>query len=173
MAAPVRAKDRAHPVALSANGKQVYAHLMQAPLAASVSTNPHLLHLAEEVILSTSLAGPHVHIEHDMGHSIGRSEVVTTTDVDTVFYARQSKTGGFTRFVKNRQSAPTQYITIKLVRDEDDEYELVSIWVGKDFPEAPDHADATSESTEYWSNHAITYNGQPIISSTLTKVCPY
>lgn len=173
MAAPARAKDRAHPVAHSANGKKVYAHLMQFPLSASVSANPHLLRLAEEILLSTALTGENVHIEHDMGRSIGRSELVATADTDTVFYARQTKAAGFTRFVKNRQADSTSYITIKLTRDDDGEYELVSIWIGKDFPETPDHVEATKASTSYWSSHAVIYNGQPMISSTLTKTCPY
>lgn len=173
MAAPARTKDRAHPVARSHNGKQVYAHLMSEPLASSISSNPHLLRLAEEALLTIELTGASLRIEHDMGRSIGRSELVKTTDADSVFYARQSKTEGFTRFVKNRQAVPTQYMTIKLVCDADDDYELVSIWIGKDYPKGPDHLEATADSADYWANHAVTYNGQSIVSNSLTKTCPY
>ncbi|MGH7241485.1 MAG: hypothetical protein ACREGB_04270 [Candidatus Saccharimonadales bacterium] len=168
-----RQKDRAHPVAVSANGKQVYANLMAMPLAASISSNPHLLRLAEDVILATELKGASMQLEQDMGRSVGRSEIVATTDADVVFYARQSKNAGFTRFVKNRQSASTQFITINLVVDEDGEYEVTNVWVGNSFPAAPDQEDATVESADYWLNHAVIYNGQPMISSTLTKTCPY
>ena len=173
IAASVIAKDHAHPIAHTINGKRVYAHLMQRPLSSSISLNPHLLRLAEEILLSTSISGKSVHIVHDLGRPIGRSELVTTTESDTIFFARQDKNAGFTRFVKNRQTDATQFMTLKLVRDADDEYELLAVWIGKDVPETPDHEDATSDSMGYWSSHAVTYNGQPIISSTLTKVCPY
>jgi hypothetical protein len=143
------------------------------PLAANISTNPHLLRLAEEAIDTTCLTSPVVRLQHDMGRSIGRSELVTTTDADHIFFARQTKTAGFTRFVKNRQSVPTQYVSMLLVRDDEGDYELTNIWIGKIYPPMPDTTEAIDKSSDYWSRHAVVYNGQPIISSTLTKTCPY
>lgn len=166
-------KDHVHLVAVSANGKQVYADLMSKPLSTNISSNPHLLRLAEEVIGLSQLKGAKVQLEYDMGHDIGRSDRIPTTDNDVIFYARETKTSGYTRFVKNRQATPTACITVDLVQDGDDGYEITNVWIGKTFPAPPDHPDATADSAEYWSKHAVIYNGQPIITSTLTKTTPY
>jgi hypothetical protein len=162
-----------HLVATSANGKQVYADLMSKQLASDISSNPHLLRLAENVIGLSTIEGTTAQLEYDMGYDIGRSDRVLTTEKDIIFYARESKTAGFTRFVKNRQATPTGCLTVNLVQDGDGGYEITNVWIGKTFPASPDHADATAKSASYWENHAVIYNGQPIITSTLTKTCPY
>jgi hypothetical protein len=166
-------KTHVHQVAKSANDKQVYADLISKPLANDVSNNPHLLRLAETVISLCHLEGAKVQLEYDMGHDIGRSDRVITTDMDIVFYARESKTAGYTRFVKNRQSKPTGCITINLIQDDVGNYEVTNIWIGKTYPVTPDHAKAKANSQAYWSRHAVIYNGQPLVASTLTKTCPY
>jgi hypothetical protein len=169
----VRQKDRAHVITGSADTPKVYAHLTLMPLAANISANPHLLRLAEEAVDSANLEGPVVRLEHDMGRSIGHSELVATSDADNIFFARQTKTAGFTRFVKNRKSDPTQFLSLLLARDDDGDYELTNIWIGKISPPMPDAPEAIEKSGEYWARHAVIYNGQPIVSSTLTKTCPY
>jgi hypothetical protein len=158
---------------LSANGKQVYADLMSKQLASDISSNPRLLRLAENVIELSTIEGANAQLEYDMGFDIGRSDRVLTSDKDIIFYARESKTSGFTRFVKNRQAKPTGCLTLNLEQDGDGSYEITNIWIGRTFPVTPDHSDATAQSAKYWENHAVIYNGQPIITSTLTKTCPY
>ncbi|MBC7581621.1 hypothetical protein H7097_02000 [Aeromicrobium sp.] len=173
MSDAIRFKDRVHIIGVSANDKRVYANLMNKALASNISGNPHLLRLAEDAVTSSQLKGPVVQIEYDMGRAIGRSDIVETTDADAIFYARQTKAAGFTRFVKNRTASSTEFVTVSMARDDDDEYEITNIWIGKSFPVTPDHADATPLSTEFWATHAVLYNGQPIVSSTLTKTSPY
>lgn len=173
MTAPVRSKDRAHRITKPNDVRQVYAHLTVMPLAAHVSGNPHLLSLAEEAIDASLLSGATVRLQRDMGRTIGRSELVDTKETDTIFFARQSKTSGYTRFVKNRDPEQTMLITLYLIRDDEGDYELTNIWVGEDHPPEPDTYEATGNSLDFWSSHAVVYNGQPIISSTLTKTCPY
>jgi hypothetical protein len=166
-------KRHAHHIGLSANNKRVYANLMSKPLSENVSNNPHLLRFAEEAVAAARLAGEIVQFEHVIDHDIGRSELIETNETDIIFYARQTKTSGYTRFVKNRQSLPTDRITVSLLRDSDGEYEITGIWIGTIFPAAPDHATATDQSADFWSTHAIVYSGQPIISNSLTKSWPY
>jgi len=48
-----------------------------------------------------------------------------------------------------------------------------TVWIGKIYPPMPDTSEATNTSSDYWAHHAVIYNGQPIVSSTLTKTCPY
>ena len=42
-----------------------------------------------------------------------------------------------------------------------------------DYPAAPDAKGANGRSKSYWEDHAVVYNGQHIISSTITKDRPY
>lgn len=168
-----RLKDRAHTVTRSGNNKAVYADLMQMPLAGNISRNPHLLRLVEEALVSIQLTELTVQLEHDMKRSVGYCEVIETADTDIIFYACQTKTSGYTRFVKNRHTDTTQYITMNLSRDEEGDYELTDVWIGKAYPALPEDAYASNDSKSFWSGHAVVYNGQTIISSTVTKDCPY
>lgn len=173
MESSVRTRGHMHLIAISANKKQVYANLTSKPLSTNVSNNPHLLRLAEEAVASAQIKGASMQLEYVIDHAIGQSELIETNPADVIFFARTTKTSGFTRFVKNRQSVPTGSITVSLVQDEDGEYELTNIWIGTTFPPTPDDPAATPESVEFWANHAIVYNGQPLVSSSLTKTSPY
>lgn len=173
MANTVRLKQNCHLIAMSANNKQVYANLMSKSLTASVSGNPHLLRLAEEAVATMTLTGKKVQNEYCLDHPIGRSHLIETKENDAIFFARQTKTGGFTRFVKNRDAVPTDRITVTMIEDEDGAYEITTIWIGRKYPPTPDDPEATAESAAFWADHAVVYNGQPLISSTLTKTSPY
>lgn len=173
MAAGGKLKDHAYAITTSANGKQIYANLMQMPLAGNISRNPHLLRLTEEALESVQLTGPGMQLEHDMGRTVGYSELVDTVDNDAVFYACQTKTSGYTRFVKNGKTEATQRITMVLVCDEDGDYELQNIWIGNAYPPAPGEPGETADSKAFWQNHAVLYNGQSLVSNTVTKTCPY
>lgn len=162
-----------HVIATTANGKEVYAYLIQTPASAQISRQPHLVTLIKEVVGQLHLTAPQVSIEQDMGRTIGYGELLETADNDTIFYAKQTKSGLYTRFVKNKKSKPTSFLSIVLRKDDTDNYELKDVWIGKTFPPLPGDEDATDQSKAYWENHAVIYNGQPILASTQTKDCPY
>jgi len=168
-----RTKDYAHIVARSANGRIVYAELTQTPLASNISRTPHLLRLAEEAVADMELTAADIEISYDMGRSIGYCERIDTNDSDAVFYARQSKTAAFTRFVKNRQTVATQHISMHLQLDSDGNYKLCNVWFGSTYPALPGDVEESSTSKSYWSSHAVVFNGQAVIASTLTRDCPY
>lgn len=157
----------------SKNNKLVYANLTQKPLTTSVARNPHLLKLVATVTASLNLTDDIITISHDMGRSIGYSEVLETREKDTVFYAQTSKLPVYTRFVKQRNAEQTSILTLQLQVDEVGEYRLVDVWIGKEYPPTPSGDATTVQSKEYWSNHAVVYNGQSILASTVTKTCPY
>lgn len=162
-----------HMIAVSANGKDVYTYLIRTEVAAQISRQPHLATLIKEVVSSLRLTGLQVSVEHDMGRTIGYSEMIETRSGDTVFYARQNKAGLYMKFVKNRKADPTSILSIVLERDDDGDYELMNVWIGKMVPDVPGSEKATDKSEAYWADHAIIYNGQPILLSTQTKDCPY
>lgn len=162
-----------HVIATSANNKEVYVYLIQTPASAQISRQPHLATLIKEVVEQLHLTAPQISIEQDMGRTIGYGELLETTTKDTVFYAKQTKSGLYTRFVKNKKSKPTSFLSIVLLKDKAENYELKDVWIGKAFPPLPGDEDATSQSKAYWENHAVIYNGQPILASTQTRDCPY
>jgi hypothetical protein len=162
-----------HFIGTTNNGKEIYANLLQRPLSAQISRNPHLLALVKEAAGSLSPAQATLIVEKDMGRTIGYSEHLVTQENDYIFYARQLKSEAFTRFVKNRKSVATSILTFRLEEDADGNYEITDVWIGKNYPPSPDESDDEALSKEYWSTHAVVFNGQPIMASTVSKECPY
>lgn len=162
-----------HPIATLANSVEVYADLTKPPLSNTIGRNPHVLNLIEEVLEKSAPTTDTAQIEYDMERNVGYTDVVTTDANDTVFYAKQTKDSGFTRFVKNGKTDPTHHLTIILKRDPSGAYEVTNAWIGKFYPAPPDDPDETPESKDFWANHAVVHNGQSLISSTITKDCPY
>lgn len=170
MSAQVKPK---HLIAETANGHEVYANLIQSPLKEHISANPHLLTLVREIVAAENITKPTVMIEKDMGRNIGYSEVLEAKEGDVIFYARMMKTASYTKFVKNRRTVSTTILTIHLQKDENDDYELIDVWIGRNYPPTPDAENAAPDSKAFWDNHALVYNGQAIMASTVTKECPY
>ncbi len=162
-----------HFIAVSANQKKIYVYLIHTAAATQLSRQPHLASLIKEIAGSLELTDSTVTVERDMGRTIGYGEVLETRENDTIFYAKQSKSSAYTRFVKNRKTESTSRLCITLNKDEDGEYELASVRIGEDFPAVPGTKGATDTSKSYWDNHAFVYNGQPILANTQTKDCPY
>lgn len=108
-----------------------------------------------------------------MGHNIGTTEVVSTTDKDSIYYARPLKTEVFSRFAKNRYPQVSNMLTIVAEQDSEGDYEVTDVWIGGNHPAFPGDKAATVDSREYWENHALVPDSQDIQSKTLTRVCPY
>ncbi len=162
-----------HLVTTTTNGVNVYVNLTHSLAGGRISRQPHLLTLLKEILAELKPTETEIYIEHDMGRVIGNSEIVATTDKDSIVYARRPKATTYVRFVKNRQFLPTNYLTIVLHRMDSGDYELVDTWPGHKAPPFPDEEHATKDSKTFWTDHAIVLDGQPIQAGTLTKDCPY
>lgn len=162
-----------HPIGTSRNGKHIYAHLTNSIIAQTLSRQPRLGTLLAEALSGIDLTEPTIHIEHDMGRSVGYAEIVATKPEDTIFYAQQVRTKTYTKFVKNRKAESTQYVSFSLQQDDAGEYEVTWVNIGKASPSTPDQTTATDASSPYWDNHAVVYNGQPLITSSITKTSPF
>lgn len=162
-----------HPLTKSANGKSVYAQLINSAVSEKISREPHLLTLAEELLAEATLEGEHIVYEHDMKRVVSNTEVVETKEGDIVFYAQAKKSPIYTRFVKHRKIEPTSYLTLHLQKDEAGDYELIDIAAGKMIPPKPGEEGADERSLLFWKQHAVVMNGQPILAKTTTKDCPY
>lgn len=162
-----------HTIAVTTNNREIYAYLTQGPLATNVARNPHLLTLVKEVVAPLNLTLPAVTIEQDMGRNIGYSDQLETGEKDAIFYARQTHSAEYTRFVKHRKSDHTSFLSLRLQADDTGGYELTNAWIGKLYPPVPTSEQATEQSKNYWETHAVVFNGQPLLASTITKTCPY
>lgn len=165
--------SKQHIIAHSANGKEVYVYLIQTVAGTQISRQPHLATLIKEVVEPLNLDASQVNIEQDMGRVIGYGELLQTTEKDIIFYAKEAKSNTYTRFIKSKKAKSTSFLSVSLLKDRAGNYELKNVWIGKTFPPFPGAEDETEQSKTYWSDHAVIYNGQSIITSTQTKDCPY
>jgi hypothetical protein len=162
-----------HPIAITQNGIAVYVDLVKSQAAAHIAQQPHLLALVKEVVEQTTTNASEIHLEQNMGRTIGYSIVVETTEKDTVLYARLLRDELYTRFVKNGKPITTQYLSIILRRDSDDSYELYDTWIGRLTPPRPGSEKENAQSKPFWESHAFIFEGQSIQLATTTKECPY
>lgn len=108
-----------------------------------------------------------------MNRTIGYDMIVLTTDSDFVYYARVLKDTVYTRFVKNGKPITTSQISLSLVEDDEHDYELIDLRIGCHAPPFPGDTNETSDSKQFWSNHACILEDQSLQTSTVTKICPY
>jgi len=163
-----------HPITRTRNGNAVYVDLVQSQAATHIAQQPRLFGLVREALQEITAEGPEMRIEKDMGRSIGYNFVVETTEKDTVMYAQFVRDNIYTRFVKNGKPLTTQYLTMILHRDDEDNYELHDTWVGRLSPPRPGSKDENTDSKPYWENHAFILETQQSLQlRTLTKECPY
>jgi len=161
-------------VGVSANDHQVYTNIINSAAGYSFSRQPHLVSLAKDIIESLELTDVVIRMTHDMGRTIGNTNIVTTGDKDTIFYAQRLKRGdSVLRFVKNRSMEPSSELSIVLRKDGDGDYELTDVWIGPACPAFPGSADEGEDSKVYWQTHALTADSESISSQSVTSVCPY
>ncbi len=152
---------------------QVYVNLINSSAGQYLSRQPYVLNLIKEVLGTVKLTSAQVSIEHDMGRVIGNTDIVETSEKDTIFYAQQNKRKVFTRFAKNRYPSPSRHLTIIIQKDSEGNYEVHDTWIGPCSPPFPGDENETNKSKLYWQNHALVQDAQAVQSKTITKECPY
>lgn len=110
----------------------------------------------------------------DLGRVIGHTTCVETGPEDEVVYALREKRRGLTRFVKNRASVPARHLTVVLKRrEEDQQYVLITAFVGQPAEPEPWDAKATDASRQFWATHALVAGSEPVVEGTTTTECPW
>lgn len=160
-------------IGVSANDHQVYINIINSAAGRCFSRQPHLVGLAKGVVESLELTGSTLRVTHDLGRTIGNTNIVATRDVDQIFYAQRLKQSEVLRFVKNRSMEPSSELSIVLHKDSEGNYELTDVWVGPACPSFPGAADESKDSKMYWQTHALTADSESISSQSVTSVCPY
>lgn len=154
-------------------GYEVYIDLITSSAGHYVSRQPHVINLIKEVVTPMNLTNSSLTIMHDMGRVIGNSNIVETTEKDTIYYALPFKKKVFGRYAKNRNPSPSSHLTILLSKDAEGNYEVHDTWVGPYTPPFPGDERMTAKSKPYWETHALAQDEHTIQSKSITKVCPY
>ena len=152
---------------------EIYVNLISSSAGHYLSRRPYVLNLIQELMTSQELAGARIIIEHDMGRNIGTTDIVSTSNDDTIYYAQPIKTEAYSRFAKNRYPQPSKMLTVIVEQDVDGNYEVSDTWIGSYCPAFPGAENETDESKAYWQTHALVHDAQNIQSKSITKDCPY
>lgn len=151
----------------------IYINLISSPAGHYLSRRPYIIGLIKELFSSKELSGKRIIIEQDMGREIGRTDIVPTSEKDTIYYAQPIKSDVFSRFAKNRFPQVSSILTVVAIQDNDGNYEVSDTWIGANHPAFPGDNFATKESKTFWQSHALVQDALAIQSKTITKTCPY
>lgn len=154
-------------------GRKVYVNLISSSAGHYASRYPQVINLMKEALSSAKLDGPAVTVEKDMGRVIGNTDIVKTTEKDTIYYAQPIKQTVFSRIARNRLPAPSRKLTMHLKLDKAGNYEIADAWIGPSSPPFPGDKHETANSKAYWQTHALVQDAQRVQSQSITKVCPY
>lgn len=160
-------------ISQSETGYEIYINLISSSAGRYLSRHPHVINLIKELLVPMNLKGDHMIIERDMGRVIGNTDIVETSEKDTIYYAQPNKIKVYSRFAKNRFSQPSNILTVIVEKDADGNYEVIDTWIGPSSPPFPGDDKETENSKLYWHNHALVHDAQAIQSKTITKYCPY
>jgi hypothetical protein len=160
-------------IAESERGYEIYVNLISSSAGRYLSRRPYIINLIKEVLTPLKLREARVIVERDMGRNIGNTDIITTSDADSIYYAQPIKTETFSRFAKNRYPQPSHTLTIIVERDTTGNYEVRDTWIGPSAPPFPGDEHETADSKTYWETHALAHDAQPIRSRSITKNCPY
>src|SRR5579871_3377916 len=86
----------------SGGGYSVYVNLISSSAGHYLSRRPYVISLIKELLSAKQLRGQRIVIEQNMGRAIGMTDVVATSEKDSIYYAQPIKSEVFSRFAKNR-----------------------------------------------------------------------
>jgi hypothetical protein len=151
----------------------VYINMISSNAGHYLSRRPYVINLIKEALLNKPLNGDKICIEIDMGRAIGNTDIVSTEEKDTIYYAKPLKINTYYRFAKNKYPHPSRKLSLILKKDEESNYEIQDAWIGPLKPPFPGDDNESSNSKPYWQNHALVHDAKIIQTKTITKNCPY
>jgi hypothetical protein len=155
------------------DGYYIYVNSISSSAGHYLSRRPYVYALIKELLSTHKLRGDRIIIEQNMGRDIGTTDIVSTTEKDTIYYAQPIKSEVFSRFAKNRYPQVSNMLTVVIDRDNEGNYEVSDAWIGGNHPSFPGDQFATADSKSYWKTHALVQDAQVIQPKSLTKICPY
>lgn len=159
-------------LAKTKNGFEVYVDMKLSHATTHFAHHPKLIDAVKKAISFVEPKEEVFRIEIDMKEEIGTTDLIQTTDKDEIVYAKRPLRAQYSRFVKNKNSRPTSWITIDLRKD-GNAYNLYTSFVGRLTPSFPGGNYLPEQSREFWSNYALVWETQEIVPGTETKKCPW
>lgn len=160
----------------SKNGIGVFYDPEDSHTATHFKDAPGLRDVVVEYLSNKDLKGGLIAEDVDMGRTIGMSDVVPVAQSDEIVYAMRSKRKdqGYVPVTKSQTSKPCSLLSVYLIRQDPETYELSSAWIGEyDSPNFPQMDNATDDSEPYWRKHAFAWGSQEIIPGTERADCPW
>jgi len=157
---------------VSKNGLNVYYDPVGSHAATHFHDTLNLKLLVVGLIEVTTLSKDMEYIQHDFGHTIGKTDLLETTDQDTVVYAKRMNRDNYSRFIMNRGPVDSSILTIILYKH-DSFYMLKSAYIGIKVPSFPTAPTASNESVPFWMKHALAWGTQAIQPGTETDKWPW
>ena len=140
---------------LDDNNTHVAYHLLE---------TPDLIDLVIEALSSINTDGrDEVVVERDMGRVVGTTNLAETSDQDEIIYAKRKGRDTYSRFVKNRDVIPTQYIVVVL-RKTVDGYLLWTAMCGRLLPQ-----DAYDKNSKWSKMHAMVFDEHLVQKDTIRE----
>ncbi|HUD03281.1 MAG TPA: hypothetical protein VMR51_00595 [Patescibacteria group bacterium] len=161
---------------LSKNKKRIYYDSVNSHASTHFADTLGLRELVIEVLENRDLDNDNLEFDVDMGRPIGTSDVLETNESDEIVYAirKNRSEQGYVPFTKSRSAQPSTNLSVALVANTDETYQLSSVWIGTwDDPPFPQQPHATLESKPYWSTHAFVWGSQEIEPNSELKSCPW
>ena len=137
--------------------------------------HPAVVPLLAEALSKINLSEQFAVVQVDFDHTVGDTTCLVTSARDEIVYAKRPKRFGLSRFVKNRQPEPSNSVVCILMKaqDEVNTYVLITAFVGTKPEPEPWDRNATPNSKEFWSTHALVWGSEPIIPGTETSISPW
>jgi hypothetical protein len=126
------------------------------------------------VLAQTNLEGDRMLFEHDMGRTIGTTDLVENDEGDEIVYAKRLNRDIYTAFNKTKRPQPTALVAVCVNKIDDTRYELFTAWTGSaNSPSFPGDENEIPESKPYWTKHSLAWGTQAIQPGTETSDCPW
>jgi hypothetical protein len=156
----------------SKNGVEVYVDTEASHASTHFAHSPMLREFAQKFVSEIGVEGDLIRLDKDMGEVVGMTDLIETSEGDDIVYAMRPLRSAYSRFVKNKQPAPTNWVTID-IRKKGNDYFLYTAFVGRLTPSFPGGEYLPEQSREFWSKHALALDSQDIVPGTETTKCPW
>jgi hypothetical protein len=106
----------------------------------------------------------------DFGKTIGFTSLIETREGDEIIYAQREGRKGLSRFVKNRDSEPTSFLTVVL-KQIPKGYKIITAYIGSSAEREPwdnfiENEEELLRCKAFWKKHALTFDNAKIIPGT-------
>ncbi len=155
------------------NGVDVYVDMEQSHASTHFAHHPKLSNAVKNIIPEVEVFHDRTRLEYDTDEEVGATDLVETNEHDEIVYAKRPLRTQYSRFVKNKVSTPTSWVTVDFRRVNDKEYMLYTAFVGRLTPSFPGGDFLPEQSKEFWSNHALVWGSQEVIPGSETAACPW